>query len=75
MGAGETFDQPELWEWLLALNARDLNVRVLLCWALRRAGHEAEAEDAVGLERVEFWANGRMVGERRGEPLIFTDRH
>lgn len=30
---------------------------------------QAEAEDAVGLERVEFWANGRMVGERRGEPF------
>ena len=31
---------------LLRENARDLNVRVLLCWALRRAGHEAEAEAA-----------------------------
>lgn len=29
VGAGETFDQPELWEWLLALNARDLNVPVM----------------------------------------------
>ncbi len=29
VGAGETFDQPELWEWLLALNARELNVPVM----------------------------------------------
>jgi hypothetical protein len=29
VGAGETFDQPDLWEWLLALNARDLNVPVM----------------------------------------------
>lgn len=29
VGAGETFDQPELWEWLLALNERELNVPVM----------------------------------------------
>lgn len=29
LGAGETFDQPELWEWILALNARELNVPVM----------------------------------------------
>lgn len=29
VGAGETFDQPELWEWLLDLNARELNVPVM----------------------------------------------
>lgn len=29
VGAGETFDQPELWEWLLALNRRDLRVPVM----------------------------------------------
>ncbi|MBK6405619.1 MAG: radical SAM protein [Holophagales bacterium] len=29
VGAGETFDQPELWEWLLALNGRELNVPVM----------------------------------------------
>ncbi len=29
VGAGETFDQPELWEWLLALNGRELDVPVM----------------------------------------------
>ncbi|MHB1118522.1 MAG: transglycosylase domain-containing protein [Bellilinea sp.] len=33
---------------------------------------QAEAEDAVGLERIEFWADGRMVGERRGEPFALV---
>lgn len=30
---------------------------------------QAEVEDAVGLERVEFWANERKIGERRVEPF------
>ncbi len=29
VGAGETFDQPELWEWLLARNGNGLNVPVM----------------------------------------------
>lgn len=29
VGGGETFDEPDLWEWLLALNARELKVPVM----------------------------------------------
>ncbi len=46
VGAGETFDQPELWEWLLALNARELNVPVM-AFTGGLSKHTARVLDAI----------------------------